>query len=99
MLSSHHLFIPSENVSRLFPTFISYAFLVRSSVAMWKKTAYSLTQAGLLLGLFFDPDVGGNMFFPKRRLTFNRLHGIISQKTELFTEDEQIYILKEDELL
>jgi hypothetical protein len=28
---------------------------------------------------------GGDMFLPKRRLTFNGLHGVISQKMELFT--------------
>jgi hypothetical protein len=36
-----------------------------------------------LLGLFFDPEDGGDMF-PKRRLTFNGLHGVISQKIVLF---------------
>jgi hypothetical protein len=37
-----------------------------------------------LLALFFDPEDGGYMFPPKRQLTFNGLHGIISQKIELF---------------
>jgi hypothetical protein len=40
-------------------------------------------DAGFLLGLFFDPEVGG-FFPPKRRLNFNGLHGVISQKTVLF---------------
>jgi hypothetical protein len=40
-------------------------------------------HAGFLLGLFFDPEDGGDVP-PKRRLTFNRLHGIISQKTVFF---------------
>jgi hypothetical protein len=35
-----------------------------------------------LLGLFFGPEEGG--VTPKRRLTFNRLHGVISQRMELF---------------
>jgi hypothetical protein len=38
-------------------------------------------QAGFFLGLFFDPENGGDMFF---LLTFNGLHGAISQKIELF---------------
>jgi hypothetical protein len=40
-------------------------------------------HAGFLLGLFFDPEDGGNIS-PKRQLTFNRLHSVISQKTVLF---------------
>jgi hypothetical protein len=35
------------------------------------------------LGLIFGPEDGGHMFFPKR-LTFNGLHGVISQKIILF---------------
>jgi hypothetical protein len=38
--------------------------------------------AGFLLGLFFDPEDDGDP--PKCWLTFNRLHSVISQKTELF---------------
>jgi hypothetical protein len=37
-----------------------------------------------LLGLFFDPEAGGDIFFPKSRLTFTGLHGVISQKIVLF---------------
>jgi hypothetical protein len=37
-----------------------------------------------LLGLFFDPEDGGDYVPPKRRLTFNKLHGIISQKIVLW---------------
>jgi hypothetical protein len=40
-------------------------------------------HAGFLLALFFHPEDGGD-FPPKRRLIFNRLHGVISQKIELF---------------
>jgi hypothetical protein len=42
-------------------------------------------HAGFLLGLFFDPEDGSNMFFPKRRLTFNGLRGVIFREKELFT--------------
>jgi hypothetical protein len=35
-----------------------------------------------LLGLFFDPEDGGDVP-PKRRLTFNRLHDVISQNITL----------------
>jgi ferredoxin-thioredoxin reductase catalytic subunit len=37
----------------------------------------------MLLGLFFDPQNGGYVS-PKRRFIFNGLHGVISQKKELF---------------
>jgi hypothetical protein len=51
-------------------------------------------HAGFLLGLSFNPEDGGDIFLPpKRMLTFNRLHGIILQKTGLFEE----YIPNEEE--
>jgi hypothetical protein len=37
-----------------------------------------LLHAGILSGFLFDPKVGGDMFFR------NGLHGVISQKIELF---------------
>jgi hypothetical protein len=40
-------------------------------------------SAGFLLGLFFDSEDGGDVN-PKLRLTFNGLHGVISQKIVLF---------------
>jgi hypothetical protein len=40
-------------------------------------------HAGFLLGLFFDPEDGGDMFL-QNVLTFNGLHGVIFQKIELF---------------
>jgi hypothetical protein len=36
------------------------------------------------LSLLFGPEDGGVMFLRNRRLTFNGLHGVISQKRELF---------------
>jgi hypothetical protein len=39
-------------------------------------------NAGFLLGLFFNPEDGGDVP-PKCLLTFDRLHFIISQMTEL----------------
>jgi hypothetical protein len=51
---------------------------VKSSALL---AAYFLV--GFLLGLVFDPEDGGDVP-PKRRLIFNGLHGIISQKTVLF---------------
>jgi hypothetical protein len=38
-------------------------------------------HVGFLLGLFFDPEAGGNIP-PKSRLTFNRLYGVTLQKIE-----------------
>jgi hypothetical protein len=40
-------------------------------------------HAGFLLGLFFEPEDGGHVPPKKRRLTFNGLHGVISQKVKL----------------
>jgi hypothetical protein len=39
-------------------------------------------HAGFLLGLFFDPEDGGDVS-PKQQLTYNALHDVISQKTEV----------------
>jgi hypothetical protein len=39
---------------------------------------------GVLLGLFFNPEDGGDMIPQNVYLTFNGLHGIVSQKTGLF---------------
>jgi hypothetical protein len=47
-----------------------------------KGSRYPL-RAGFFLGLFFDPEDGGDVP-PKRRFTFNRLHNVVSQKIELF---------------
>jgi hypothetical protein len=40
-------------------------------------------HAGFLLGFFSDPEDGVYIFFPKCRLTFNELHGVIFQQIEL----------------
>jgi hypothetical protein len=40
-------------------------------------------HADILPGLFFDPEDGGNVPL-KHWLTFNRIHGVIYQKTVLF---------------
>jgi hypothetical protein len=47
-----------------------------------KDEPVSKLQANFLLGSLFDPKDGGDMFI-RRRLTFNGLHGVISQKIEL----------------
>jgi hypothetical protein len=47
-------------------------------------SACYLLHAGFLLGLYFDPEDEGDMFPAKCLLTFNGLHGVISQKIELF---------------
>jgi hypothetical protein len=40
-----------------------------------------MLHTGLLLGLLFNPEDGGDIF-PKRRLNMNGLQGVVSQKTE-----------------
>jgi hypothetical protein len=42
-----------------------------------------LLHAGLLLGLFFDPEDGGYMFL-RNVGCFNGLHGVISEKIVFF---------------
>jgi hypothetical protein len=37
-----------------------------------------------VLGLYFGPEHGGDIFLPKRLLTFNGLHGVRPQKIELY---------------
>jgi hypothetical protein len=48
----------------------------------WDITLATCFHVGIFLGLF-DPEDGGDMF-PRKVLTFNGLHGAISQKTVLF---------------
>jgi hypothetical protein len=43
-----------------------------------------ISQAGFFLGLLVDPEDGGDIFPPKRPLTFNGLHGVMSQMIEFF---------------
>jgi hypothetical protein len=43
-----------------------------------------MLHAGFLLGLIFNPEDGGRYIPPKRELAFNGVHGVISQKMELF---------------
>jgi hypothetical protein len=42
-------------------------------------------HSGILLALFFDSEDGGDVS-PKRRSTFDGLHGVISQKIVLFSQ-------------
>jgi hypothetical protein len=42
-----------------------------------------MLHVGFLLDTLFDPEDGGNMFLQKVSLTFNGLHGVMFQKTEL----------------
>jgi hypothetical protein len=46
-----------------------------------KKPAFTLVSCRTY---FFDPEDGGDIVPPKRRLTPNGLHGVISQKIVLF---------------
>jgi hypothetical protein len=39
---------------------------------------------GFLLGLFFEPEEDRDVFLKDVRYNFNRLHGVISQKVQLF---------------
>jgi hypothetical protein len=49
-------------------------------------------HAGFFLGLFFDPEDGWYVP-PKRQFAFNGLHGIISQKIELFIFDSSYNLI------
>jgi hypothetical protein len=55
-----------------------------------KKLGSYMLHPGFLLGLFFDLEDG---YFPaKRRLTFNGIHDVISQKIEIFTMFHFVYV-------
>jgi hypothetical protein len=43
-----------------------------------------LVHADFLLGIFFDPEMGDDIFFLKLPLTFKGLHGVMPQKIGLF---------------
>jgi hypothetical protein len=58
-----------------------------SSETSVDSACHLLSQAGFLLGLFFDPEDGGDVP-KKRRLTFNGLHSVIAQKIELFITEK-----------
>jgi hypothetical protein len=60
-----------------------------SQRSLWSITSsrvhgLCLLPASFLLGLFFDPDDGRNMFPPKHRMSLSGLHGVISQYTKPF---------------
>jgi hypothetical protein len=42
-------------------------------------------HSGLLFEVFFDPENRGDVFHHNTGLVCNRLHSVISQKTELFS--------------
>jgi hypothetical protein len=51
---------------------------------VWSDVSIATSfDAGFMLGLFFNPEDGGDIFHPKCRLAFNGLQGIASQKIEL----------------
>jgi hypothetical protein len=52
------------------------------STAEHKNTSSNLRD-GFLFVIFFDPEDEGEMFRPKRRLTFSGLHAVTSEKTNL----------------
>jgi hypothetical protein len=53
------------------------------NIGFISATFSHLLQAGLLLGLFLDFKDGGDMFL-RKVVTFNGLHGGISQRIEVF---------------
>jgi hypothetical protein len=79
--------IYSVNMKYIYVGFEVLTAVVVNIYSLWYITRCSacyVLHAGFLPGLFFDPEDGYDMFFPKRRLTFNGLHGVISNKIELF---------------
>jgi hypothetical protein len=56
-----------------------------------KDPACYLFHAGSLPGLLFNSEDGGGTSF--KMLAFTRLHGVISQKMELFKTKVFIYLL------
>jgi hypothetical protein len=58
---------------------------VNAAVTAVKTQGAETRYACFLLGLFFDPEDGGQHVSRKYPLTFSGLHGVISQKTWLFS--------------
>jgi hypothetical protein len=87
----------NENIPKTTLYYIWYEILtavVKKSSVFWDvkpcsmitaTVACCLLPAGYLRGLPFNPDVGWTKFPLKLPLTFNGLHGITSQNSELFT--------------
>jgi hypothetical protein len=56
----------------------TYHLYLQGQRISWATELVTCSHTGFLLGLFFDPEDGGDVPL-KRRLTFNGLHGVISQ--------------------
>jgi hypothetical protein len=72
-----------RNDEKYIPNFVGVEVLtavVMKSTTFWESA--TCVHAGFLLSLFFDAEDESDVS-PKRRLTFNGLHGAISQKTVL----------------
>jgi hypothetical protein len=63
---------------------ITIFWIITPCISLKVNSACYLLHADFLRGLLIDPDDGGNMPLRNAKLTFKVLHGIISQKKELF---------------
>jgi hypothetical protein len=62
-------------------TTLDEGYTVKQEAKSLLAAAAACLQVGFLLGSYSDPEEGGNMFLPKRWLTFNGIHGFITCKT------------------
>jgi hypothetical protein len=64
----------------------------RSNSMNWTELLSFLLLVGCLIGLLFNPEDGGNMFFQKRWLPSTRLHGVAAYKCPLLLHSRMLII-------
>jgi hypothetical protein len=74
-------------VERTIGSCVPYDRTLQSTVCLksvLSRSACHLLSRSFLARLFLDPEYGGDTFLRNISVTFNRLHGVISQKIEFF---------------
>jgi hypothetical protein len=75
--------VPSDSQWELISCLAVPSYFLYKPELSTGRLLYCLLYVGFLLGLFFNPH-NGSKCPPKHRLIFNELHGVLSQKIQLF---------------